>query len=91
MEKKLKFGTHVLAVALLTLITSLTWIAFEVYQSSHKSTITQATQEEMKSLNPNMNKEVLEALKKDISFKEEDLNLVISQPTTQSGILKESQ
>ena len=97
MENKFKLGPRVLAVAVLTLITSLTWIFFEIYQSARKSTIPQATQEEMKILNPSIDKEAINALKKDLSFSQEELNTItpvtpiptISQPATQSGILEE--
>jgi len=89
MESKLKLGTNVLIVAMMTLITALTWVGLEVYQSARKATILQATQEQMKALNPKINKEILSALKNNLSFSQEELNLEISQPTTKSGILNE--
>ncbi len=68
---KIKFGRRALFFSILTLITILTWIGFEVYRTAIKTTIPKVAQEQMKSLNPKINLETIESLKSNLSFTEE--------------------
>lgn len=88
MESKFKLGKDALILAILTLITGLTWVGFEVYLVTKKTTITQATQEQMRPLDPKINRKTIDSLKENLSFNLEELNFETSQPTTESGILE---
>lgn len=50
-------------ILLLTLLTSLLWVAFEAYHQSRKTTLLPIVQEQQTSLNPKLQVEVLEKLK----------------------------
>lgn len=85
---RLKLGKEALVLSILTLITVLTWIGFQVYWTLNKSTILELTKKQMEPLNPKIKKTVIEDLQNKLSFSEEELN-VVSVPTgTQSGILR---
>lgn len=89
MDDKFKLGKDVLIFSILTLITVLTWVAFEVYRASIKTTIPKVTQEQMTFLNPTVNTNTIETLKTRLSLSEEELNMTISLPvSTQSAILE---
>jgi hypothetical protein len=88
MESKFKLGKDALILAVMTLITVLTWVGFEVYLAAKKTTITKATQEQMKPLDPKINRKTIDSLKENLSFSLEELNFEASQPTTESGILE---
>lgn len=87
--KKPKLGKDALTLSIMTLITVLTWIGFAIYRTTIRSTITQATQEQMKPLDPKINKQTLESLKNNRSFSQEELDLVVQMPqeATQGGAL----
>lgn len=51
----------------MTLITIITWLIFDVYRTSKKTTITETTKEQMKLLNPEINREIIDSLKNSIS------------------------
>lgn len=90
MDDKFKLGKDALIFSILTLITVLTWVAFEVYRASVKITIPKVTQEQMISLNPTVNTNTIENLKTRLSLSEEELNVTSSLPTsTQSAILEQ--
>jgi len=71
---ELKLGKNVLILSIMTLITVITWIVFEVYRTATKTTIPQITQEQMMTLNPQIKKETIEELKGKIWISEEELN-----------------
>jgi hypothetical protein len=89
--KNLQLGKDSLILAILTLITAITWIGFDVYKASTRTTIPKATKEQMKKLNPTIDTEVIENIKSRKSFSEEELNntpinqLKIEDQATQSG------
>lgn len=76
--KGLKLGKDVLIMSIMTLITVLTWTGFEVYQTYSRTTITEVTQEQMLPLNPVLKTEVIETLKANLNFSEEELNAAAS-------------
>jgi hypothetical protein len=73
--KKFKLGKKALILSMTTLITVLVWIGFDIYRTAHQSTITPVTQEQMVSLNPQIKTKTIEALKNDLFFTKEELNL----------------
>lgn len=71
--KKFKLGKDALILSIITLLTVLTWIGFDVYRAAHQTTITKVTEEQMVSLDPKIKTETLESLKSNLSFSEEEL------------------
>lgn len=63
MKSKLTLGKDALILATMTLITIASWVAFDVYRTSRKTTINEATQEQMKPLDPKIDKEIINSLK----------------------------
>jgi hypothetical protein len=70
---ELKLGKNALILSIMTLITVLVWIAFEVYRTATKTTIPKVTQEQMAPLNPQIKKEVIEKIKENIWFSAEEV------------------
>lgn len=79
---KIKLDKNTLISSILTLITILIWIGLDVYRALTKTTITKVTQEQMQPLEPKIKKDVIQELKSNLSFSEEELK-------TMSIILKE--
>lgn len=72
---KFKLGKDALILTILTLITVLTWIAFDVYRTLTRTEIPQVLQRQIAPLNPKLSQvTVLNKLKTNISFTEEELN-----------------
>lgn len=84
--KEFKLGKNILILSIMTLITVLTWIGFEVYRVATKTTIPKVTQEQLTPLNPKIKKETIEKLKTNISFSEEELNRIGVSPGTESAV-----
>lgn len=83
-KKLLKLDKNTLISSIMTLITVLVWIGFDVYRVLTKTTITKATQEQMRALDPRINREIIEELKSNLSFSEEELNkasiIIVEEP-----------
>lgn len=86
--KGLKLGKDALIMSIMTLLTVLTWIGLEVYRTYNQTSIPKVTQEQMLPLNPVLKTEVIEALKANLTFPEEELNTTvpISSPSAILGI-----
>jgi len=67
-----KLGKNALVLSIMTLITVLVWITFEVYRTVTKTTIPKVTQEQMAPLNPKIKKEVIEKIKENIWLSPEE-------------------
>ncbi|MGB9707671.1 MAG: hypothetical protein ACPL1D_02885 [Microgenomates group bacterium] len=80
-----KLGKDALIFSVITLITVLTWIGFEIYFVATKTTIPKVTQEQMAPLNPKIKKETIEQLKANLWFSEEELNTFNFPVSTQSA------
>jgi len=80
MIKKFKLGKDALILSIMTLITVLSWIGFEIYRTATMSTISRATREQMTPLNPKIEKTIIEDIKKNLSFSEGELNIVVLPP-----------
>jgi hypothetical protein len=97
--KKFEMGKDALTLSIMTLITILTWVGFDIYRAYSKSTIPQVTREQMKTLNPEIKRSVVDSLKGNLSFSQEELETIIQTPTpaateagqtaTEDGILEE--
>ena len=74
MTLKPKLGKDALILSATTLITVLVWIGFEIHQTATKSTISKLTQQQMAPLSPKINKKILQTLKDNFSFSQEELN-----------------
>lgn len=81
MIKKFKLGKDAFILSVMTLITALSWVGFEVYRAATKSTISRATKEQLAPLNPKIERGTLNNLKDGLSFEEEELNIVVLPPT----------
>ncbi len=86
--KEFKLGKDALILAIMTLITAMTWVGLEVYRVSVKTTIPKITQEQMQSLNPSLDVKAIEDLKTNLSFSDEELNSSSLPLSTKSATLE---
>ena len=85
MKKKRQISRDVLILSISTFVTVLAWIAFDVYRALTKSTIPEVLQEQMRILDPRIDKTEIELLKKRLTISEEELGkIVIPRPTPES-------
>jgi hypothetical protein len=80
-----KLGKDALIFSVLTLITVLTWIGFEVYRTATKTTIPEVTQRQMAPLEPKIKKETINQLRENLWFAEEELSFAGAQVSTKSA------
>jgi hypothetical protein len=80
-----KLGKNALILSIMTLITVLTWIIFEVYRTATKTTIPKVTQEQMAPLNSQIKKEIIEKLKENIWLSPEEAQSFSSSITSESA------
>lgn len=88
----MKLGKDALILAIMTLLTVITWIFLEVYQTLHKTTSTQVTQKQMEPLDPKINTAIIQSLKENLSFSEEELSIIPTEAaitSTESAITEE--
>jgi len=71
--KKLQLGKDALILAILTLITVITWIAFDVYRILAKTEIPRILQKQIAPLDSKIPVTTLEELEERISFSQEEL------------------
>lgn len=83
--KEFRLGKDALILAIMTLITAMTWVGLEVYRVSIKTTIPKITQEQMQSMDSSLDTKVIEDLKADLSFSDEELNLSSLPLSTESA------
>lgn len=72
--KKIQLGKDALILAILTLITVLTWIAFDLYWTLTKTEIPPVLVKQIASLNPKIPVQTLVNLESRISFTQEELS-----------------
>lgn len=87
--KKLQLGKDALILAILTLITVLTWIAFDIHRTLTKTEIPQVLQKQIAPLNPKIPTKTLEELQQRISFTQEELSEV-TVPTLKEELVEET-
>lgn len=84
--REFKLGREALILSILTLITVITWIGYEVYYAATKTTIPKVTQEQLTPLNPKLKKEIIEDLKSNLWYGEGDLTLANNPVSSESAI-----
>lgn len=89
MIKKFKLGKSALILSITTLITILAWIGFTVYRAATETTVTQATQQQILPLEPEIDRNIIEEAKNSLSFGEEELN-VMPSPIIEEVVLLEA-
>lgn len=93
MIRKIKLDKNTLISSVMTLVTVLVWLGLDVYRALTKTTITEVTQEQMKPLDPKIKKDVIQELKNNLSFSEEELNtlpIVLKEETALPKEVEES-
>jgi len=79
-EQKFKLGKNALFLTIISLLTVMSWVGFEVYEAINKTTIAKVTKEQMAPINPLIKNDVFEKLEKNFSLSEEEMNIVESTP-----------
>lgn len=82
--KKLQLGKDTLILAILTLITSLTWISLEVYWALTKTEIPRVLKEQISPLDPKIDWETVEELKTRNIISKEELETIVTLEVTPS-------
>jgi len=72
--KEFKLGKNALILSVLTLLTVITWIGFEIYFTLKKTTIPQTTREQISPLEIKIEPKIIEKIKENIFFSEEQSN-----------------
>lgn len=72
---QLKFGRNILFLAILSLLTVMVWIGYEVYQVYTKTTVPQVTSKLIQPLNPTVDLEILQTIKEKQQLSNEELDL----------------
>ncbi|HUS59814.1 MAG TPA: hypothetical protein VMX76_00290 [Nevskiaceae bacterium] len=83
-KTKFKLGKDALILSIMTLLTVITWIFFEVYRTLRKQASTQITKKQMESLDPKINTTIIQSLKENLSFSNEELNIVPTPTPTET-------
>lgn len=79
--KQQKISRDLLNLAVLTLITALTWVTFDVYRALTNYTIPEVLEEQMLPLNPKLDQEKINRLKERLRTPEEELaNIPAPEP-----------
>ena len=78
--KIFKLGKDTLVLTIITLITVLTWVGFEIWLTATKTTITKVTREQMAPINPQINTQVIELLKNASTLSTEEIDQLMSSP-----------
>lgn len=97
MKKEFNLGRDALVLAIMTVLTVLTWIFVDIYSTLKKTTIPEVTRQQMQPLDPKIKKELIENLKTKIWFEKEDINSFLknlesnpeSTPSTSSAQAEE--
>ncbi len=84
--KKFKFGKDALFLTIFSLLTILTWVSFEVWQSATQNTIPIVTREQVLPLNAKFNKEIFDQLEQNFSFSQEELDTAHANPITEINL-----
>lgn len=74
--KRLQFGKDALILSIMTLMTVLVWIGFDVYRVLTKTEIPQVLQKQIASLNPKIDRETIGRIKIKKTISEEELKTI---------------
>lgn len=81
-QQKFQLGKKALFLTILSFITVSTWVGFEVYQASNKTTITKVTKKQMAPINPNIKTKIIERIDENLSFPQEEMDIIpVSEAT----------
>lgn len=86
--KKLQLGRDALVLSILSLITVLTWIGFDVYRALTKTEIPQILQRQLTPLDPKIPAVTFQNLEQRVSFTQEELSQ-ITVPTAEEELVEE--
>lgn len=85
-QPKIKFGRKSLLIATITFVTALCWIGLSVYQAASETRVSQVTQRQLRTLNPNLDTETLEQVRQGITFTNQEFSGLdqpaVTEPTT---------
>lgn len=76
MKQELFFGKKTLRISVLTIITVLVWIGFDVYRALTKVTIPQVQESQMATLNPEIPLIPFDKLEKKFTFDQNELGQI---------------
>lgn len=76
MKRKKSLNKDILTLSILTLITVLSWIGFDIYRQIKKSTLSSDLKQKMADFNPTLDKKTLESLKERKVLTQEELDSV---------------
>lgn len=83
---KFKLGKDALILSIMTFLTVLTWVFFEIYRTAKKTIITQVTEKQMLPLKPEIKTATINLLRQKISYTSQELDeIIISGKSTPSG------
>ena len=74
--KKQHFNKDILTLSILTMFTVFTWIGFSIYRTFRKPLMLKIPPEQLKSLNPDLDKQILNSLKKRKKISLQEMNSV---------------
>jgi len=81
--QKTRISKEILFLAIVTLITVLTWTGFQVYWALNQNTIPETTKKQMDVFPLEISVETINDLKSNLTFTEEELNAInINEETT---------
>lgn len=89
MNQEFKFGKNMLVLSIMTLITVIVWVGYEVYSAYTKTTVPRIIKELIKPLSPNINETAIEEIKKKYQIPEGELDIV-TQPAIESETEEEA-
>jgi hypothetical protein len=75
--KELKFGKNMLVLSIMTLLTTFTWIGFEVYRAYTRPTIPKIITQLIRPLDPKIDQAVIEDIKEKYQPSPDELNTTI--------------
>lgn len=78
-----------LAISIMTLITSIAWVGFEVYRALTKTQAANVTKEQLAPLDPKLNFDLGARLEKRVSFSQEELNNIIPDSNSTARAMTE--
>lgn len=81
MDQEYKFGKNILVLSIMTLITVIVWVGYEVYSAYTQTTVPRIIKELTTPLNPRIDEEAIEDIEEKYQIPEEELNIA-TQPIT---------
>jgi len=82
MDQEYKFGKNILLLSIMTLITVIVWVGYEVYSAYTQTTVPRVIKELIRPLSPSIDEATIEDIKGKYQIPEEELNIV-TQPVVE--------